>query len=550
MVALTLLLLLSEVVLGLQSVVIVRANFKPAPLPPVHITSDGDISNSSALIRRNGDIYTFTGNWSSTSYYLEVERSNIVIDGAGFFIIGNGYQLGIDLKGVTNVKISNVNIEDRNRGFYLENCSHVTITDCTVKGGNSGVYLNSSHNNEISGNRLTSTFYGIYLDHSAGNILRDNQITADSTSSYGMAFRVSGESLADYLNDIDESNLISGKPIIYWVGRQDAVVPPDAAYVALINCRAIVVQNQQISKTQGILVAWTTNSTVTNNSLNGNFNAIQVLHSSNIMVSENKIWESLSLVNLNTGLEEGGDGVSIVHSQYLTVINNHVTENRNGGITCTNSSGNQLIGNVVTRNWHNGINLVSSSNLNLIALNYVYNHTTMSLGAVFIKDSTQNQLVANNLTDNGCWAIQLQGEQGNNTFYGNNFLNNSYINARRNRGTIQISTPGTANGNSWDNGSIGNYWSDYGSLDTNRDGVGDSPYYINPTNQDNHPLMNLVATSEVPLIAPDLPSSQGVPELPVIVAFALLAAVIAMTSVVYFKKHKPKAAEVTRSKQH
>ena len=115
---------------------------------------------------------------------------------------------------------------------------------------------------------------------------------------------------------------------------------------------------------------------------------------------------------------------------------------------------------------------------------------------------------------------------------------------------LQISTPGTANGNSWDNGSIGNYWSDYGSLDTNRDGVGDSPYYINPTNQDNHPLMNLVATSEVPLIAPDLPSSQGVPELPVIVAFALLAAVIAMTSVVYFKKHKPKAAEVTRSKQH
>ena len=526
--------MLSALVLGLQSLVPAKANFKPPPLPAVHITSDGDISNSSALIRRNGDIYTFTGNWSSTSYYLEVERSNIVIDGAGFFIVGNGYQLGINLKGVTNVKISNVNIEDRNRGIYLENCSHVTITGCTVTGGNSGVYLNSSNNNEISGNKLTSTFFGIYLDHSASNTFRDNHIAADSTSSYGMAFMVSGERLTDYLNDVDESNLVSGKPIIYWVGRQDAVVPPDAAYVALINCRAIVVQNQQISKTQGILVAWTTNSTVTNNSLNGNFNGIQVLHSSNIMVSGNQIWE-------NTGLEEGGDGISIMHSQYVTVAKNLVTENWNGGITCTNSSGNRLIGNVVTRNWHNGINLVSSSNFNLIALNHVYNHTTMSLGAVFIQDSTQNQLVANNLTDNGCWAIQLQGEQGNNTFYGNNFVNNSYINARRNRGTIQISTPGTANCNSWDNGSLGNYWSDYGSLDANRDGVGDSPYYINPTNQDNHPLMNLVATSEVPLIALDLPSFQGFPnlELPVIAAFASVAAVIGMTALFYVKKRRP-----------
>ena len=527
--------MLSALVFGLQSIIEARANFKPPPLPAVHITIDGGISDSSALIRRNGDIYTLTGNWSSTSYYLEVDRSNIVIDGAGFFIVGNGYQLGIDLKGVTNVKISNVNIDGRNRGIYLENCSLVTVTGCSVIGGNYGFYLNNSNNNEISGNRLSSTFTGIYLDHSASNVLRDNHITADSTGSYGLAFMVNGESLADYLNDVDESNLVGGKPIIYWVGRQDAVVQPDVAYVALINCRAIVVQNQQISNTQGILVAWTTNSTVTNNSIHGNFKGIQVLHSSNIMVSGNQIWE-------NTGLEERGDGVCIAHSQNVTVANNHVEENWNGGITCINSSGNRLIGNVVTRNWHNGINLVSNSNFNLIALNHVYNHTTMSLGAIFIQDSTENHLFANNLTDNGCWAIQLQGEQGNNTFCGNNFVNNSYINARRNRGTVQISTPGTANGNSWDNGSLGNYWSDYGSLDANRDGVGDSPYYINPTNQDNHPLMNLVTTSEVPLTAPELPSSEGFPvrDLPAIAATASVAAVVAVAVLVYWKKRKPK----------
>jgi parallel beta-helix repeat protein len=522
----------------------------------VHITSNGDISNSSALIRRSGDIYTLTGNWSSTSYFLEVDRSNIVIDGAGFFIVGNGYGLGIDLKGVSNVKISNVNIADRNRGIYLENCSNVTITGCSVTGGNHGVYLNNSNNNIISDNRFSFTYNGIYLDHSGGNVLRNNniQVTAEPIQErpadlipgqldFGLNFMVTGDSLANYLNDVDASNLVNGAPIIYWVGRQDTVVPPDAAYVALVNCRTIIVQNQRIYKTQGILVAWTTNSTVTNNLLCRDFNGIQVLHSTDITISGNQIWE-------NNGLDGGGDGINLACSQFVTVANNQITANWNGGITCTNSSNNQLIGNAVTRNWHNGINLVGTSDYNLIALNHVYNHTTNSRGALYIQDSTNNCLIANNLTDNGCWAIQLQGEQGNNTFYGNNFVNNSYVNNRRTPGGLQISTPGTANGNSWDNGSFGNYWSDYGGLDANGDGIVDSPYYINPTNQDNYPLVSPVATSKVPLTAPNLPSSmftsqekpgQQLPEF-AIIASALIAAAVSLTTVVYLKKHKHEVA--------
>lgn len=32
--------------------------------------------------------------------------------------------------------------------------------------------------------------------------------------------------------------------------------------------------------------------------------------------------------------------------------------------------------------------------------------------------------------------------------------------------------------NQWDNGAIGNYWSDYSGKDTNDDGIGDTPYTI------------------------------------------------------------------------
>jgi hypothetical protein len=44
--------------------------------------------------------------------------------------------------------------------------------------------------------------------------------------------------------------------------------------------------------------------------------------------------------------------------------------------------------------------------------------------------------------------------------------------------------------NTWDNGSVGNYWTDYKGVDANGDGVGDTPYVINPDNQDRYPLMN------------------------------------------------------------
>ena len=244
----------------------------------------------------------------------------------------------------------------------------------------------------------------------------------------------------------------------------------------------------------------------------------------------------------NNGLEEGGDGVRLDYSEFIMVAYNKLTDNDNGGVTCNNSSRNQIISNIIGQNHYNGVNLVNHSDFNLVALNFFFNHTTMSRGAVFVEDSKNNRIVANNFTHNGCWAIQLKGFQGDNLIYANNFLNNSYYNTRFTSSALQVSTPGTENGNSWDNNGVGNYWSDYTGLDVNGDGVGDTPYYINPNNKDNYPFIALVDMSKVPLDTTDLSgllstSEFAFPMLPIIVV-ALVITVVTVGLQVYRKKNE------------
>jgi hypothetical protein len=50
----------------------------------------------------------------------------------------------------------------------------------------------------------------------------------------------------------------------------------------------------------------------------------------------------------------------------------------------------------------------------------------------------------------------------------------------------------------WDDGSRGNYWSDYTGKDINEDGIGDEPYIIDVQNQDRYPLMLMEAKPPTP----------------------------------------------------
>ena len=89
------------------------AEANPLPAPPilqVYIRSDGTVDPPTVPIHRTGSIYTFTGDLTNAS--IEVQRDNIIIDGAGFTLQGNGdiWNTGIVLTNRSNIMIENLNI--------------------------------------------------------------------------------------------------------------------------------------------------------------------------------------------------------------------------------------------------------------------------------------------------------------------------------------------------------------------------------------------------------------------------------------------------------
>src|SRR5271157_5801817 len=445
---------------------------------PIYIRADGSIDPPTTPISTFDNItYTFTGNIVNGS--IVVQKDNIVLDGAGFTIHGDGAN-GIDLSNRSNVKIENTNVENCNFGIYLENSSNNIISwnnatdntigvgldssssnnvlsgnnvkannvdgihlysssNSTVYGNNvannsvTGIWLGSSSNNVLSGNNVTANNNGgIELDSSSDNTLSGNNVanngargillysSSDNTLSgnvmvgndhnfgvYGTVFGtfgVYGTVLSDFLQSVDTSNLVDGKPVYYFVNQSNIMVNPDAypevGYLGFVNCANVTVQGMNLTNNrQGILLAYTNDSEITGNNAANNYNGIELDSSSGDTLSGN---------NVTTNND---DGILLYSSSGNTLSSNNIMEYNFNGIDLESSSGNTLSNNILSSN---------SSNT-LIGENV----TASAYDSIYLYSSSDNTLSGNNVTANGVDGIVLDGSSDN-TLSGNNEANNYY----------------------------------------------------------------------------------------------------------------------------
>jgi parallel beta-helix repeat protein len=222
----------------------------------------------------------------------------------------------------------------------------------------------------------------------------------------------------------------------------DSSILPDIGYLALINSTNVIVRDMNVMYNgQGILFAFTNNSIIEKVSAIGNWNGIEIQHSSNVTVSENK-------ANNN-----GDFGIKFEHSATGIIIGNEANNNGWAGIGVFTSSEFSVAKNTANNNIY-GIDLVYSKN-NLVTLNSASNTIDKYSIAVYYSNS--------------------------NIIYRNNFVNHLIF-----RDKDKLYVP-----NTWDNNLEGNYWTAYSGRDTDQDGIGDAPYPLEEGNKDNYPLMGM-----------------------------------------------------------
>jgi nitrous oxidase accessory protein NosD len=184
--------------------------------------------------------------------------------------------------------------------------------------------------------------------------------------------------------------------------------------------------------------------------------------------------------------------------------NNTITENNIDGL----GSGIELRGsyNDVIRNTIHTGGIILGGDYNKIIGNSLSKDGIFMFGSIRHAPSelTPNftTIVGNTIT--GCIGVSfgVYLSVGTHFFYLNNFVNNTNGNVSPFRWQLTINgkpvdswTPDTTwlgicpDDSIFDNGILGNYWSDYEGIDANQDGIGDTPYVIGGILKDRYPLM-------------------------------------------------------------
>jgi parallel beta-helix repeat protein len=370
-------------------------------------------SNYGICIRSSGNVTLRDNNIAGNGV-------NLMIDGESLshFINDIGTSNTVDGKTVhylVNEKDRVIDSSFSDVGFLaLVNCTNMTVQNLNLDSNGQGILLANTTDSTVTGNSITNNQEGIRLFSSSDNVFRNNNI---NDNVYKLWIQDGSA------NDVDTSNTVDGKPVIYWVNQQSRTVPVDAGYVALINCTEITAKNLNISNNrQGILLVSTTNSSIKESHLSNNCYGIQLEECTDITISGNSIENSQE------------NGIYLQRSKNNRITNNSILTNYVGI-----QIGNRKIGYL--ENYEAGANV-------------------------------DNQIVGNNITENICAIIVSVNDSGN-IYYHNNLVNNTiqvqYVYFRdTDENAIRL----------WDNGVEGNYWSNYAGNDTNHDGIEDTEYLI------------------------------------------------------------------------
>jgi hypothetical protein len=140
-------------------------------------------------IHKQADTYTLTGNLSGS---IQIQRSNIILDGGGYTIQGNGSGTAFDLPNgsgadpsrarINNVTITNFRIANFTAGISCTNSKNNLFDNNYITGCDSGIFVMGSENNLITSNTFENNANAISINYCKGTasvITKNNLINND-----------------------------------------------------------------------------------------------------------------------------------------------------------------------------------------------------------------------------------------------------------------------------------------------------------------------------------------------------------------------------------
>ncbi len=221
------------------------------------------------------------------------------------------------------------------------------------------------------------------------------------------------------------------------------------------------------------------NCTLSNNDISGTYYGI---------FSSFTAYSTFSCNNVTGAIK---DGIRICGGYQNILTNNTIDDNAVSGLALDGYS------DIITYNSFvgdgRGVGLGASYCI------FYGNNLTADDGAGLYLGGSYN-IIASNVMAQNIWGMYLTSDfaaPNNNTFYDNNFINN----------TEDVVPNLLSNMELWDDGSRGNYWSKYVGEDLNGDGIGDTSYTVYEGNIDHYPLMSEAVLTEP---APQLPAANPI----------------------------------------
>ena len=504
------------------------------------IISEFNISDSSGIYLGYSNNSTISGNTVNSNYkgiYLYESGNNMI---SGNTASNNGHT-GIHLWNSDNNTLSGNTANNNPYGIYIMFSDNNTLSGNNASNNWGGIYIRESDNNTLLGNTGNDNNYGIILDYSNNNTLSGNTVNSNYRGIslwVGSNNKLSGNlmnfcgiylsgSLAEAAShSIDNTNLVNNKPVYYYVNELGLGSSnfTNAGQIILINCNNSIISEFNISDGSGIYLGYSNNNTLSGNTASNNCNdGICILYSDNNTLSG------------NTASNNNNYGISIIYSDNNTLSGNAASNNGDSGIALDLSNDNMISGNTVISNYR-GISLGYGNNNtfsgNTVNNNYRgiylgYSHNNILSGnnasynnhyGIYLEYTDNNTLSGNTASNNNNYGIWLVYSDNNtlseNTINNNNYGIRSDSNSNNNKIFLNnfvnngINAEDNGINNTWDNGIIGNYWDDYAGVDTNDDGIGDTPYIIPGTagSQDNFPIWTDDIAPIITLIFP-LPDS-------------------------------------------